>query len=66
MAVILLPRSTGATGGAPLAASNSLATWFLGLTAVLGAGAISWVNFGVGLLPLLAPRPSPQARSSAG
>ncbi|HET7171894.1 MAG TPA: cytosine permease [Gaiellales bacterium] len=45
MAIILLPKVHWDYGGAPLAASNSLSTWFLGLTAVLGAGAISWVNF---------------------
>ncbi len=45
MAIILLPKVHWGYAGAQLAASNSLATWFLGLTAVLGAGAISWVNF---------------------
>lgn len=46
MAVILVPKVNWSYGGADLAASNSLATWFLGLTVVLGAGAISWVNYG--------------------
>ncbi len=45
MAIILLPKVHWGYAGTDLAASNSLATWLLGLTAVLGAGAISWVNF---------------------
>lgn len=46
MAVILVPKVHWGYAGGDLAASNSLATWFLGLTAVLGGGAISWVNYG--------------------
>ncbi|MDX6326186.1 MAG: nucleobase:cation symporter, family [Nocardioidaceae bacterium] len=46
MAVILVPKVDWHYSGGQLAASNTLATWFLGLTAVLGAGAISWVNYG--------------------
>lgn len=46
MAIILVPKVDWGYQGGDLAASNSVATWFLGLTAVLGAGAISWVNYG--------------------
>ena len=45
MAIILLPKVHWGYAGGHLAASNSVSTWFLGLTAVLGAGAISWVNY---------------------
>lgn len=45
MAIILVPKVHWSFPGGHLAASNSVSTWFLGLTAVLGAGAISWVNF---------------------
>jgi len=45
MGIILLPKVHWGYAGGHLAASNSVATLFLGLTAVLGAGAISWVNF---------------------
>ncbi|HUW77682.1 MAG TPA: cytosine permease [Candidatus Nanopelagicaceae bacterium] len=45
MGIILLPKVHWNYAGGTLAASNSVSTWFLGLTSVLGAGAISWVNF---------------------
>lgn len=45
MGIFLVPKVQWNYGGGELAASNATATWFLGLTAVLGAGAISWVNF---------------------
>jgi nucleobase:cation symporter-1, NCS1 family len=45
MAVLLVPKVHWGYAGATLAAHGGLATWFLGLTAILGAGAISWVNF---------------------
>jgi nucleobase:cation symporter-1, NCS1 family len=43
--VLLVPKVHWGYAGATLAAHGGLATWFLGLTAILGAGAISWVNF---------------------
>jgi purine-cytosine permease-like protein len=45
MAVLLIGKVHWDYQPGPLAASNTLATWFLGLTAVLGAGAMSWVNY---------------------
>ena len=45
MAILLVPKVKWGYAGSHLAASNSVSTWFLGLTAVLGAGAISWVNY---------------------
>ena len=45
MGIILLPKVHWQYAGTTLAASNSVSTWFLGLTSVLGAGAISWVNY---------------------
>jgi nucleobase:cation symporter-1, NCS1 family len=45
MAVLLVPKVHWGYAGHALAASGGLATWFLGLTAILGAGAISWVNY---------------------
>lgn len=46
MGIILLPKVKWNYSAGELAASNTVSTWFLGLTAVLGAGAISWVNYG--------------------
>lgn len=45
MAVLLLPKVHWGYSGGALAASSGLATWFLGLTTILGAGAVSWVNY---------------------
>jgi NCS1 nucleoside transporter family len=45
MGILLLPKVKWNYVGGDLAASNTVSTWFLGLTAVLGAGAISWVNY---------------------
>ena len=60
MAIILLPKVHWGYGGGELAASNSLATWLLGLTAVLGAGAISWVNYASDYSRYLPPTTSPR------
>lgn len=61
MAIILLPKVHWDYAGTKLAASTSLATWFLGLTAVLGAGAISWVNFASDYSRYLPRETSPRA-----
>lgn len=45
MGILLIPKVKWDYIGGDLAASNTISTWFLGLTAVLGAGAISWVNY---------------------
>lgn len=61
MGIILVPNVHWGYPGGHLAASNSVATWFLGLTAVLGAGAISWVNFASDYSRYLPPRTSERA-----
>jgi purine-cytosine permease-like protein len=61
MGIILVPHVHWAYPGGHLAASNSVATWFLGLTAVLGAGAISWVNFASDYSRYLPPRTNERA-----
>lgn len=45
MGILLVPKVKWGYSGGDLAAANTVSTWFLGLTAVLGAGAISWVNY---------------------
>jgi NCS1 nucleoside transporter family len=45
MGILLIPKVKWDYTGGQLAAANTTSTWFLGLTAVLGAGAISWVNY---------------------
>lgn len=45
MAALLIGKVHWDYHPGPLGASNTVATWFLGLTAVLGAGAMSWVNY---------------------
>ncbi len=45
MGILLVPKVKWGFTPGHLAASNTVSTWFLGLTAVLGAGAISWVNY---------------------